>query len=205
MDSLKFNVDSFAKGNPGPAGIWGMLRNSNCRVLCLFSLFVGNLDSNSSEIMAIHQALTLCVSNPLVMEHKVTIVSDSKTVVSWTNSNNAFGSIDHLKIVYDIKDILFRFNNLEMIFNPRASNSFTDSLAKLGRAVAVKEWCEAAKVFVNNYKPLLSVEEEDLGIHYAAFCGRKEIVRYLLSVTEKFALDSGALLLIKLINYNLHG
>ncbi|TXG65812.1 hypothetical protein EZV62_007087 [Acer yangbiense] len=65
---------------------------------------------------------------------------------------------------------------------------------------------EAVKVFVEKYKRLLSKEEE--AVHFAALCGRKETVRYLLSVTdwtEEFALDYGALLLKLLIKSNLHG
>lgn len=82
MDTLKFNVDGSAKGNPGLVGIGGVLWDANSHVLCLFSLSVGIIDSNSIEIMAIHQALTLCASNPVVMNHLVTIISDSKSVVS---------------------------------------------------------------------------------------------------------------------------
>ncbi|TXG65817.1 hypothetical protein EZV62_007092 [Acer yangbiense] len=46
---------------------------------------------------------------------------------------------------------------------------------------------EAVKVFVKKYKRLLSIQEEEMGplpIHQAAVWGRKETVRYLLSVTD---------------------
>ena len=40
MDNLKFNVDGSARGNPGPAGIRGVLRDSKGKVLfVLVSLF----------------------------------------------------------------------------------------------------------------------------------------------------------------------
>ncbi|TXG65818.1 hypothetical protein EZV62_007093 [Acer yangbiense] len=64
---------------------------------------------------------------------------------------------------------------------------------------------QAVKVFVEKYKRLLSKEDE--AVHHAAFWGRKETVKYLLSVTdwtEEFALDSGASLLKLLIESNFH-
>ncbi|KAI9184875.1 hypothetical protein LWI28_001994 [Acer negundo] len=63
-------------------------------------------------------------------------------------------------------------------------------------------YTEAVKVFVSNYKHLFSKAEEAL--HLAALWGQKEAVRYLLSVTEEFALESGAHLLKLLIESNLH-
>ena len=36
LDSLKFNVDGFARGLPGQAGIGGVLRDSCGNVLCVF-------------------------------------------------------------------------------------------------------------------------------------------------------------------------
>ncbi|KAK3195725.1 hypothetical protein Dsin_027035 [Dipteronia sinensis] len=53
---LMFNVDRSAKGNPGSTGMGGVLRDSNIRVLCLFSSFLGTHDSNAAEIYAIHKA-----------------------------------------------------------------------------------------------------------------------------------------------------
>ncbi|KAI9187506.1 hypothetical protein LWI28_028903 [Acer negundo] len=72
---------------------------------------------------------------------------------------------------------------------------------------------EAVKVFVKKYKRLLSIEKEGLQkeglpVHHAAFWGREETVRYLLSVTdwtEDIYLDSRASLLMTLIQSNLHG
>ncbi|KAK3219249.1 hypothetical protein Dsin_013219 [Dipteronia sinensis] len=50
---LKFNVDGSVRGNLGPAGIGGVLRDSRGKVLCLFSLFMGSYGSNLTELLAI--------------------------------------------------------------------------------------------------------------------------------------------------------
>ncbi|KAK3232398.1 hypothetical protein Dsin_004279 [Dipteronia sinensis] len=79
---LMFNVDGLARGNPGKVGIGGVLRDFTWRILYLFSFFVGILDSSSAEIQAIHMAVTFCVSNTLLHDREILIVSDSKTTVS---------------------------------------------------------------------------------------------------------------------------
>ncbi|KAK3211673.1 hypothetical protein Dsin_016379 [Dipteronia sinensis] len=59
LNCLKFNVDGSSRGNLGSAGIEGVRRDSNGMVLCLFSLGVGIMDSNATEILAIRRALEL--------------------------------------------------------------------------------------------------------------------------------------------------
>ncbi|KAK3199353.1 hypothetical protein Dsin_022768 [Dipteronia sinensis] len=82
VNGLKFNVDGSSRGKPGQAGIGGVLHNANGRILCLFSAHVGMEESNTSEILAIHRALKLCVSKPELKGRDMVIVSDSKVAVS---------------------------------------------------------------------------------------------------------------------------
>ncbi|KAK3206879.1 hypothetical protein Dsin_020925 [Dipteronia sinensis] len=63
LNTLKFNVDGSARGSPGPAGMGGVLRDSNGKVLFLFSSYVGNQDAGTAEIMAIHRPCDLCYNN----------------------------------------------------------------------------------------------------------------------------------------------
>ncbi|KAK2635596.1 hypothetical protein Ddye_030388 [Dipteronia dyeriana] len=74
----KFNVDGSTVGNPGNAGIGGVLRDSLGKVLGLFSLSVGIQDSNTAEIMAFHRACTLCAASRILVGKEVSFVSDSK-------------------------------------------------------------------------------------------------------------------------------
>ncbi|KAK2637319.1 hypothetical protein Ddye_032111 [Dipteronia dyeriana] len=80
VDTLKFNVDGSVRGSPDMAGIGGVLRNCNGKVLCLFSLHMGILDSNVVELRAIHKACKICYDARLASN--IEIVSDSKTVFS---------------------------------------------------------------------------------------------------------------------------
>ncbi|KAK2662605.1 hypothetical protein Ddye_001179 [Dipteronia dyeriana] len=60
---LKFNVDRSILGKSGPAGVGGVLRDSNWKILCLFSYHLGTMASNEAEIMAIKIAVGLFSSN----------------------------------------------------------------------------------------------------------------------------------------------
>jgi len=59
---LKWNVDGSSPGKPGMAGIGGVLRDCNGKVICLFSIPVGIKDSNEAEFIAVVKALELTSS-----------------------------------------------------------------------------------------------------------------------------------------------
>ncbi|KAK1564862.1 hypothetical protein Q3G72_013377 [Acer saccharum] len=58
--AMKFNVDGSSRGNPGNAGIGGVLRDCLGKVLGLFSLHIGYKDAISAEVSAILKACELC-------------------------------------------------------------------------------------------------------------------------------------------------
>ncbi|KAK2640224.1 hypothetical protein Ddye_028019 [Dipteronia dyeriana] len=93
MNTFKFNVDGSVRGLSGQAGMGGILRDCNGRVVCLFSFFIGSMDSNAAKVMAIHKAIEICSSSYFLSGQMVSIVSDSKVVVSWIH-NEDFGSLD---------------------------------------------------------------------------------------------------------------
>ncbi|KAK2638655.1 hypothetical protein Ddye_026450 [Dipteronia dyeriana] len=128
-ESLKFNVDGSLRGNPGPAGIGEVLRDSRGKIICLFSLYKGIFDSNLMELLAIKKACCLCVMNPLLASISIETVSDSKVVVSWIN-DEGIGCLAHVKDVYDCREFMRIHGGISVFFNSRSSNSFADFLAK---------------------------------------------------------------------------
>ncbi|KAK1575450.1 hypothetical protein Q3G72_005585 [Acer saccharum] len=89
-----------------------------------------------AEIKAIHRACEIIHSNSLWCGRNVIISSDSKTMVSWINSED-FGSLNHVHLIYDIRSWLKVLGNASVIFDPRSTNSFVDMLAKRGATVQV--------------------------------------------------------------------
>ncbi|KAK3199586.1 hypothetical protein Dsin_023001 [Dipteronia sinensis] len=112
MDTLKFNVDGSSRGKPGPSGIGGVLRDSNGKVLCLYSYYMGILDSNVAELLAIKRAVELCFSNIELKSHDIVVT------------------------VYDIRGMLKDANGIKVAFDSRIFNSFADSLAKMRSSIS---------------------------------------------------------------------
>ncbi|KAK2641221.1 hypothetical protein Ddye_022984 [Dipteronia dyeriana] len=116
-------------GNPGDADIGGVLRDSSGKVVCLFSFYVGVEDSITDEVLTIHRACHLISSRSRLAGRTITIISDSKSAVSWANGKD-FGCLKLVNLIYDIRGVLQGLAGLSICFRHRDSNSFADSLAK---------------------------------------------------------------------------
>ncbi|KAK3228933.1 hypothetical protein Dsin_000814 [Dipteronia sinensis] len=102
-NGVKFNVDGLAREKPSSAGIGGVIRDYTSKVLGLFSSFVGNLDSNIVELLAIHIACSICISCASLWERDILLVRNSKVVVSWVNSKDDIESLKLVDMIYDIR------------------------------------------------------------------------------------------------------
>ncbi|KAK3210897.1 hypothetical protein Dsin_015603 [Dipteronia sinensis] len=80
---LKFTVDGSSRGNPGPAGIVGILRNHAGVTFCMFSSFLGDgISSTCAEIHAIPKACELCKKANCPAARRIIIESDSRSTIS---------------------------------------------------------------------------------------------------------------------------
>ncbi|KAK3206994.1 hypothetical protein Dsin_021040 [Dipteronia sinensis] len=100
-------------------------------VLCSFAAPIGNLDTITVEIWAIHKAYSLCLSKASISGRSIQIVSDSLKAISWIN-NDDLGNLIHVNIIYDIRAMIFSLRNSSVIHTLRTANSYADSLAKRG-------------------------------------------------------------------------
>ncbi|KAK3219671.1 hypothetical protein Dsin_013641 [Dipteronia sinensis] len=89
------------------------------------------LDSITAEIMVIHKEVEIVQASSSWCSCKMVISSDSMVAMSWVNSRY-FGSLAHINTIYEIPNWLKLLGSAVVVFNLRASNSFTDSLAKKG-------------------------------------------------------------------------
>ncbi|KAK3222313.1 hypothetical protein Dsin_009338 [Dipteronia sinensis] len=90
---------------------------------------VGVADSVSVELLAIHKAVSLCSNSLFFPDQDVVFISDSKAAVSWINMEG-IGNLNHVHLIFDIRNALNNLWNARVVFNPRSSNSFVDTLAK---------------------------------------------------------------------------
>ena len=130
---LKFNVDGSSNLVLGRAGIGGVLRNARGEVLCSFSIFAGNVDMATAELLAIQKACHLCVSEESLRRRCISFESDSLEALGWVKGNY-FGNLACVKVIYDIRASFRMLNNPSLNFVPRASNSVADGLSKRGLA-----------------------------------------------------------------------
>ncbi|KAK3230491.1 hypothetical protein Dsin_002372 [Dipteronia sinensis] len=118
-------------GQYGAVGIGGVLRDSKCKVLCLFTQSVGTMDSNLAEILAIKRASQLCFSQQGLHYWNVIIINVSKSDVPWVNGGD-FGCMKHVDIIWEIRNLIQCLGNLTVVPEGKAFNAFADSLAKQG-------------------------------------------------------------------------
>ncbi|KAK2660961.1 hypothetical protein Ddye_007494 [Dipteronia dyeriana] len=133
-EDLSFNVDGSVRRIFWKAEIGGFLRNSKGKILCSFSAPVSSLDVNMVELMAIHKACVICVSNPVFVGKKITISSDSRTAVSWVIDND-FCNLCLWDLIADIRSMLLHLSNTTVKHCSRDLNDMTDRLAKQGAAL----------------------------------------------------------------------
>ena len=79
--------------------------------------------------------------NPLLLGTDIVIASDSLVAVTWINSDSV-GSLEHVNLIFDIRDHMRKHGSLTIRFSSRTSNSYADSLAKKGsnREGDVVQW-----------------------------------------------------------------
>ncbi|OMO89459.1 hypothetical protein CCACVL1_07816 [Corchorus capsularis] len=89
MGQMKFNVDGLAQGQPGDAGIGGILRDGSGNSKLIFSKPIGLPDSYMAELLAIKEAFLIFAATEWAKEKELIIKSDSKNVVKWVNDPNS--------------------------------------------------------------------------------------------------------------------
>ncbi|KAK3224934.1 hypothetical protein Dsin_004796 [Dipteronia sinensis] len=131
--TLKFNVDGLSRGNLGPSGIGGIMRNSKGDILCMFSSYIGFGSSVLAEVQAILKACHLCVSDCCPSDVRIIIESDSMVVVAWVNGTSGVGNVSLMDYILDIKEIVAKCKpRLSVIHVSRITNFDANFLGKQG-------------------------------------------------------------------------
>jgi len=78
---LKLNFDGASRGNPGPAGIGGIIRNQKGETLHIYSSALGEGTNNEMEFAAMEKGLRILQRNYAGKASNVVIEGDSKIVI----------------------------------------------------------------------------------------------------------------------------
>lgn len=126
--TLKINTDGSSRGNPGPAGIGGIGRDSSGLVVFIFSVSKGMQTINSMEGLAILYALKRAYA---LGWRKVICESDSQVLVNLLLERKSVNVSWHLSvIVQQILQISAMMDSVSYSHIPREWNNAADSLAK---------------------------------------------------------------------------
>ncbi|XWS71347.1 hypothetical protein CRYUN_Cryun03dG0130500 [Craigia yunnanensis] len=131
IDSLKFNINRSFKGNLGPSGIGGVLRDTKAAIKLVFSKAIGLADSNVAELLAVKEALRLFIGLKWASSHRLIIECDSSNVVKWVLNPmcSPWKLRKFMSYIKAFKIQLFRWDTVPIL---RMINETIDALAKSG-------------------------------------------------------------------------
>jgi ribonuclease HI len=128
-NSLVVFTDGGARGNPGPAAIGYVIKDSSGKILCQQSKFVGQTTNNVAEYQAVIEALRWLNKKTSLDYSQINFFLDSKLVV---NQLNGFFKVKETKM----RNLIIKVRQLErelggnVIYHliPRQKNKLADSL-----------------------------------------------------------------------------
>ena len=126
MNVYKIWTDGGSRGNPGPSGAGGIIKNSNGILVAQVSEFLGVGTNNYAE----YKALFLTLKKAISMNIKdVEVYMDSKLVVEQMNKRWKVKNENIIPLYNEINEIIVYFNSIKFIHIRRSFNSEADRLA----------------------------------------------------------------------------
>jgi ribonuclease HI len=126
METYTIYTDGGSRGNPGPSGAGGLIKNSSDFVVGTVSEYLGVQTNNYAEYKALELTLQLAV---ILSIKKVVINMDSRLIVEQLNGRWAVKNEKLLVIYENIVDLLTNFDSFEIKHIYRNLNTEADALA----------------------------------------------------------------------------
>jgi ribonuclease HI len=121
---LTIHIDGASRGNPGPSGI-GVVIIKNKLIISEYDEFIGKKTNNQAEYAALKKALQIAS----ILDNEITILSDSKLVVSQRKNKYRVRN-KQIKIIFrEISNLEKQFRTVIYRYIPRAKNHYADFLA----------------------------------------------------------------------------
>ncbi|KAF7842623.1 putative ribonuclease H protein At1g65750 family [Senna tora] len=124
----KLNTDGSALGNPGPAGVGGILRNDEGAWVGGFSEYIGVRSNMFAELLAIKKGLMLSLDLGL---RRLEVESDCLECIKLIKQD--VGATHQLGIILqDIRELMKPFESISINHIFREANQCADGLARIG-------------------------------------------------------------------------
>jgi ribonuclease HI len=126
IDKVIAYTDGASRGNPGPAAIGVVLKDTKGNLLARISQRIGSTTNNQAEYTAVITALKKAIS---LGASNVELRADSELVVKQINGKYRVKKA-HLRPLYQqVVRLIGSLENFRAVYIPRAQNSEADSLA----------------------------------------------------------------------------
>lgn len=123
---LILRVDGAARGNPGPAGIGGVIEDEKGQTLKELSEYIGETTNNVAEYLGLINALKEVAD---YQAEELTIYSDSELLVRQLNGTYKIKNEGLKPLASEAKVLLVAFKDVSIIYVPREENQQADKLA----------------------------------------------------------------------------
>ncbi|EOY13284.1 Uncharacterized protein TCM_031809 [Theobroma cacao] len=118
-------------GSHGEARIRGVLTDKKGSIFLLFSMSMGVMDSNTTELLALSKGFQVMATSKWANSHRVVFESDSSNLVSWVRSTHNI-PWKHRRIIMKIEGLKVKLSMWNITKVPLYLYEMAVSLAKTG-------------------------------------------------------------------------
>ena len=120
------HTDGAARGNPGPAAIGAVIKDSNNTTVGTISQYIGRATNNQAEYRAVISALEKAVA---IGAAEVILYSDSELVVRQLEGKYRVKNVALRELYQEAGKQLSKFSRVSFVAIPREKNQEADALA----------------------------------------------------------------------------
>lgn len=121
--------DGAARGNPGPAGVGVVIKDSAGEVVEEIAEYLGETTNNQAEYQALQKGLQRATELKI---KNIEVFLDSELIVKQLRGEYAVKHPALLPLYEEIKQYLKKFSSVKIAHVPRERNKEADRLANLG-------------------------------------------------------------------------
>lgn len=125
MKEFTLYIDGGARGNPGPAGIGGVVIDANDKIIFAFSEYIGETTNNIAEYHSLIYGLEKALE---LKTDRLNIYSDSELLVSQIRGLFKIKNQGLKPLFSYAKELIARFKQVKIAHIPREENFKADKL-----------------------------------------------------------------------------
>ena len=128
IDKVILYTDGASRGNPGPAAIGAVLKDTKGNLLARISQRIGSTTNNQAEYRAVIAALKKAIS---LGAREVELRADSELVVKQINGKYRVKKATLRPLYQEVVKLIVSLDNFKAVNIPRSQNSEADNLANM--------------------------------------------------------------------------